>query len=140
MDKPLLNDEKEFPDEKVLSKYLGKTKTVWDEFINLISSEHPTFALEWRYYKDGKSWLCKLTKKKKTICWISIRDKFFKVTFYFTEKNDHDVNKLEIDQDLKDTYAQNRNIGKLKPLTIEVKNEKALRSIQELIRYKNQLK
>jgi Protein of unknown function (DUF3788) len=140
MDKPLLNDAKEFPDEKVLAKYLGKTRSAWEEFLNLVSSADPSLDLVWNYYRDGNAWLCKLTKKKKTICWISIWDKFFKVTFYFTEKNDRDINDLRIDCELKNSYATSKSIGRLKPLTIEVKSKKRLRDVAELIGYKSHLK
>ena len=33
-----------------------------------------------------KAWLYKVTKKKKTICWVSIYDNKFKTGFYFSDK------------------------------------------------------
>ena len=36
MDKPCLNDKNEFPDDEVLSPYLGKVKTVWDSFMDFL--------------------------------------------------------------------------------------------------------
>lgn len=134
--KPLLNDPKEFPDDKVLLKYLDKNKVLWDEWTSALSSGFPTASLEWKYYKDGGSWLGKLVQKKKTICWISVWDKSFKVSFYFTEKNDKDIRNLKIDQSRKGAYFSNKPIGKLKPLTVEVKTKKTLNDVWELIRYK----
>jgi hypothetical protein len=86
MNKQLLNDKNEYPDDKVLGKYLGPTKPMWDFFVNPISSDFSSMALLWNFYNDGKAWLCKLSFKKKTMCWISMGDIFFKVTFYFMKK------------------------------------------------------
>src|SRR3989304_3639118 len=86
MEKPCLNDKEEYPDDKVLSRALGKLKPVWDAFLDFIHERYPAITGEWRYYRDGKSWLYKLTKKKQTICWISVYHGAFKTTFYFSDK------------------------------------------------------
>ncbi len=137
MNRPLLNDKSEYPNDDVLRKHLGKTKAIWDVFITQISSAFPFMSLEWKFYNDGKSWLCKLTKKKKTMCWFSIWKNYFKTTFYFTDKNNKDINSLKIDKGLKDNYLSNKSIGKLKPLSIEIKTKKALSDVFELIKYKS---
>jgi hypothetical protein len=137
MNKPNLNDSTRYPDDAVLAEYLGKTKSVWDEFQKLVAIKFPSLSFSWNFYKDGNAWLCKLVDRKKTICWISIWDNFFKVTFYFNEKNSEDIKKLKIDETLKEIYFNAKNIGKLKPLTMEVSNKKILKDIAELINYKN---
>jgi hypothetical protein len=140
MDKPLLNDQNEYPDDEVLAKHLGKAKPVWDAFAAAIADEFGAAALEWRYYNDGKAWLCKFVHKKKTVCWVSIWSRFFKTTFYFTAKNDRDVEALPIASDLKDAYRAHVPIGKLKPLTVEVGTKKALQNVLVLVKYKSSLK
>jgi len=137
MNKPLLNDKLEYPHDDVLAKYLGKTKIIWDEFVAHLSSTFNSMSLEWNYYNDGKAWLCKLVHKKKTVCWISIWDQYFKVTFYFTDKNTDDIKLLKIDPAWINKYLSNKSIGKLKPLTTEVKTKKVLAGIYELIKYKS---
>ena len=72
MEKPCLNDKSEYPDDEVLSRYLGEVKNTWDAFLGFIKESHPLYLAEWRYYNDGKSWLYKITKKKKTICWVAV--------------------------------------------------------------------
>ncbi len=137
MNKPLLNDKNVYPTDDVLLKHLGKTKTIWDAFITQISSAFPSMFLEWNFYNDGKSWLCKLVHKKKTMCWISIWENYFKVTFYFTDKNSKDIHGLKIDQVCINNYRSNKSIGKLKPLTIDIKTKKVLSNAIELIKYKS---
>ena len=94
-------------------------------------------SLEWNFYNDGKAWLCKLVHKKKTMCWISIWDRYFKTTFYFTEKNTKDICALEIDRTVKENYLSAKPFGKLKPLTIDVKSKKTLSNIYTLMKYKS---
>ena len=95
---------------------------------------------EWRYYNDGKAWLCKLTFKKKTICWFSVWDHFFKLGFYFTDKTGANISNLEIDPLLKENFSNGPYFGKLKALTIDVKSREMLDSARALIDYKLKLK
>ncbi len=140
MERPLLNDEREYPDDEVLARTLGKAKPAWDAFAAGIADRFPDASLEWRYYRDGKAWLCKLARKRKTVCWISIWDKFFKTTFYFTDRNTRDIEALPIASDLKASYRAHEATGKLKPLTVAVGTKKALEPVFVLVQYKAGLK
>ncbi|PKP08994.1 MAG: hypothetical protein CVU09_13085 [Bacteroidetes bacterium HGW-Bacteroidetes-4] len=40
------------------------------------------WQVQWRYYNDGKAWLCKVSYKKKTVFWLSVWEAYFKVAFY----------------------------------------------------------
>lgn len=61
MNKPLLNDQNEYPDDAVLQKYLVGTKPYWDEITSWVAAQFPSRAFEWRYYNDGKA--CTLPRK-----------------------------------------------------------------------------
>jgi len=140
MERPLLNDKDQYPDDAVLAKHLGKAKSAWNAFAAAISAQFGGASLEWRYYHDGKAWLCKLARKKNTICWISIWDRSFKTTFYFTEKSDRDIETLPIPSDLKQSYRACASIGKLKSLTIDVRSKKTLEDVLTVAKYKDGLK
>lgn len=136
----LLRDEKEFPSEDVLARHLGKAKVAWDAFTARLALDLSGASLEWRFYKDGKAWLCKLVHKKKTACWVSIWSHAFRTTFYFTAKSDQEIERLPISQELRNTYRAQTSIGKLKPLTVEVRGKKALGDVFTLLGYKGGLK
>jgi len=140
MERPLLNDKSEYPDEEVLAKYLGKAKPAWDAFAAGIPEQLADASLEWRYYNDGHAWLCKVVRKKKTVCWVSIWDKFFKTTFYFTAKSDKDIEALPIPPDVKASYREHKPFGTLKPLTVEVRTKKGLEPVLVVAKYKSGLK
>jgi hypothetical protein len=140
MERPLLNDRDQYPDDDVLAAHLGKAKPAWDAFAASIASTLGPGALEWRYYNDGKAWLCKVVHRKKTVCWVSVWDKFFKTAFYFTARSDRDIEALPIPLELKDRYRAHAAIGKLKPVVVEVKTKKALEPVSVLVKYKSGLK
>lgn len=140
MERPLLNDQGEYPSDAVLAKYLGKSKAAWDGFAARIAADFADASLEWRYYNDGKAWLCKLVRKKKTVCWVSVWDRHFRTTFYFTVKSDKDIEALPVAPELKARYRAHDAIGKLKPFTIEVKTKKALEDVFALVEFKSGLK
>ena len=87
MEKRLLSEQEIIPTEEVLKDVLGNGYRAFEELINAITTPELGLIPEWNYYKDGKSWLCKVCYKKKTIFWLSVWDKFFKICFYFTEKH-----------------------------------------------------
>ena len=125
-----------FPSAEVLEKALDKKYPVIKQFINTIESEEFKLIPNWRYYKDGKAWLCKITLKKKTVIWLSMWSDHFKVAFYFTEKTGAGIAELEIDDSIKEFYLNHKSIGKLKPLVVEVRKKSQLEDISTLIRYK----
>jgi hypothetical protein len=136
MNIPELTDPTKFPDDAILQSHLGKAFAVWTSFTDMLSSEFDRTTLEWRYYRDGKAWLGKVTHKKKTICWIGVYKNYFRISFYFTARNDEEIAGLPVDKRYKDSYFSRPGIGKLKPMSIDVRSKKALESVFEIMRYK----
>lgn len=136
----LLRDPKVFPGPEVLKDSLHEAYPVYEELISGITSPEYGLVPEWRYYKDGKAWLCKAVHKKKTIFWLSVWDKFFKVSFYFTKTTSIGVADLTIRKSIKDKLISSKPVGKLVPLIIEVQKKEQLKDILKLIGYKKSLK
>ena len=133
MDARCLTDPDTFPDNDVLQQYLGGAKVIWDAFLDLVASKHPLLSIEWKYYRDGKSWLGKLSQKKKTVCWISVYQEFFKVTFYFTDKANDIIMESSLTNTLKTQWSENAKIGKIIPITVRVKKRADLKSVGTLV-------
>lgn len=136
MENQLLINPDIFPSADVLEKLLDKQYPVLKEFMGIAESEEFKLTPNWRFYNDGKAWLCKITLKKKTVIWLSVWSDHFKVAFYFTEKTGTGIPELEIDDSIKEFYLNHKSIGKLKPLVVEVRKESQLNDISTLIRYK----
>jgi len=135
-----LRDENIYPDEKVLKELSGISYSIYEELVNAIKGNDYNLTVEWNYYKDGKSWLCKVLYKKKTVFWLSLWDDCFKVTFYFTEKTEKNIYDLDIDLKLKEKFMNEKAIGKLKPLIINVNNKSQIEGMLKIVEYKKSLK
>ncbi len=121
--------------KEILSEQLYKA---YEELLKII----PELGLsyEWRYYNDGKAWLCKITHKKKTVAWLSLWENAFKTSFYFTEKTGAGIESLDIDSRIKSSFLQNKAIGKLIPLTLEIDHKTKLEDFRRIAEYKITLK
>jgi hypothetical protein len=136
----VLNDKNTFPDDKVLTQYLGKSIKAWYSFICLLKDDYPQISTEWRYYNDGKRWLFKVTKKAKTICWVSVWNRYFKVTCYFNNRAEELIKKSLLDALLKKTWLQDVKSSNLRPITMEVRKKSDLKKIKILLELKESLK
>jgi hypothetical protein len=132
----LLRDETIEPTESVLEHALGQVLfAVYQELIDSIKEEFDLNP-EWRYYRDGKAWLCKVSNKKKTIFWLSIWEDLIKVSFYFTDKTRMGIMALDIDNKIKDVFSESKLVGKLIPLIIEVERREQLKDLITIVAYK----
>jgi len=129
-----LSDPNIYPDESVLKGILGNTYGVYVELLELFSNYD--LICEWRYYKDGKAWLCKVQKGKRTIVWMSAWRGFMKATLYFPEKYAKGLFDLEIDEKTKERIMETANIGKSKPCTFEIMSANILAAMEKVIAYK----
>lgn len=129
-----LRDENIYPDEIVLNRILGQSYEAYKDLIELFKKHDLSY--EWRYYKDGKAWLCKVQKKKKTIVWMSAWNGFMQATIYFPLKLLEQVLALEINEMLKDKIINTRNVGKSKPCIFEVKSNEVLIDFEKVMKFK----
>ena len=136
MEKPVLNNEDVYPDNNTIKKVLREYFTLYNDLINKINKTPFNLLAEWRYYNDGKSWLCKIIYKKKTVIWLSIWDGYFKLSFYFSEKNYKGIYNLNINNHIKLEFESVDFTGKLKPLIIKVTDKSQIDDILIIADYK----
>lgn len=132
----LLREEATEPTEKVLENALGERLFGIYQKLTKAFAEEFNMEWQWRYYKDGKAWLCKVAHKKKTILWLSIWNDLIKTSFYFTEKNREDIMNLNIDKKFKDAFSETKPIGKLIPLIIDIKQHEDLNDLKTIVNQK----
>lgn len=136
----LLRDPATEPTAPVLENVLGGALyPVYTEFLGVTTNE---LGLEpqWRYYNDGKAWLCKVVQKKKTVCWLSIWDGFFKAGFYYTEKTAPGIFGLPISEAIKEEFRNAKPVGKLIPLILDIDHKNQLPDFRAIAEYKKNLK
>jgi uncharacterized protein DUF3788 len=136
METMILKDPAVSPSATVLKNALKTTYSTYQELITAISAKGFDLAPQWQYYRDGKAWLCKVQYKKKTVFWLSVWDKYFKVVFYFTEKHFESIKQLDIDDKIKEKFVNGKAIGKMFPLAIKIEKTSQLRDVLRIIDYK----
>jgi hypothetical protein len=139
MEEILLKDQDVFPSKAVLEKVLKGNYSTFEELMKIVTDKKYGLVAEWNYYKDGKSWLCKVCYKKKTVFWLSVWDKYFKTAFYFTEKNCSGIADLDIKESIKKDFRDRKPVGKLLPLVIEMSKKEQIKDLLKIIEYKKSL-
>jgi len=122
------------PNNENLETALGKNHKIFTEFEKKTAEQN--LVLEWNYYNDGKSWLCKILHKKKNFGWLSVWNTGFKITFYFPEKAINGVYELDISEEIKITAKEAKPVGKSHPVSFLIKNKKIMNDALKILEYK----
>jgi len=129
-----LKDESKYPDDELLKSILNESFFSYKKLLELFTKYDLNY--EWRYYHDGKTWLCKVQKKKKTIVWMSAWKGFMQVVLYFPEKYIEKVFELNIREVIKENFQSARNVGKSKPCIFKITDESILVDFEKVMIYK----
>lgn len=135
-----LSDPTIFPTRDVLLTALGEAPyKALATLFDTVTAQPLGLTTEWRYYNDGKSWLCKAVFKTKTVFWLSVWPDYFKTTFYFTEKHLEALAELPIAEELKTNLATAAPIGRLIPLPLDITDHNQLKDVLTLVAFKKQV-
>jgi hypothetical protein len=129
-----LRDVNKFPDDTVLKSILKESFLSYNKLLELFTMHDMTY--EWRYYHDGKAWLCKVQKKKKTVVWMSAWKGFMQATLYFPEKYSDPVHELDISAEIKENFRSTKNVGKSKPFIFNISDDNILKDFEKVMIYK----
>jgi hypothetical protein len=136
MDAPVLADKNQFPTEEVVFSHLGRRRALWDALFAFIHAEHPDCVAQWRYYNDGKSWLLNLSRKKKTVFWLSLAGNTFRITAYFTDKAREAIRASALSAELKKPFRSALPAGKLRGITITFRKKGDVEDAKVLVALK----
>jgi len=140
VDAPCLSDRNQYPDDTVLKRHLGEAKDAWDSFVTFLENEYPSCFAEWRYYNDGKSWLYKITRKTKTICWVKVNRGNFTTTFYFPDRAESLIARSTLRKKYIEQFVNGRHYGNTRGLSVEIRKGADLSTTKKLIAIKETLK
>lgn len=129
-----LQDENVYPDDQILEEVLGQSYKAYLDLLKLFDENQMEHT--WRYYKDGKAWLCKVQKKRRTITWMSAWKGYVQATIYLPEKYLEDVYKLDISEGMKEKIRQTKNVGRSKPCIFKIHNKEALDDFNTVMQFK----
>lgn len=137
---PALRDPDISPTRHVLSETLGSNFAQYERLVATVTSPEMGMEPEWRYYNDGKSWLCKVTFGQKTVFWLSVWDDHtVRASFFFAQSKTEGVLDLEIGDGIKDEMRAAIPSGRLVPLVLEL-SDSNMDDIITIANYKKRLK
>ena len=137
MEKQLLTEQEIFPSKEVLQKALGKVYGVLEDLEARLTGDRYALTFTWHYYRDSKSWLCKVSHKKKTVFWLSVWDGFFKTSFFYLERHLEGIAALGIDQN---SLAMEKEWGKMIPVIFNIRYKKQLPDLLKMVEFKKRVK
>lgn len=137
MEAKTLCDPAIFPSDEVIASHLGRANAAFVEMLERNRAAHPDFEERWKFYNDGKSWLFNVSRKKKTLFWLSVGEGSFRTTFYLGPKAKEAVLGADIPEELKDQYREAEARGaKIRGVTLVVKARKDLAAYETLLAIK----
>ncbi len=140
MENMLLREQEIAPSADVLNDVLGDVYPAYETFIKDAAGDTVGLTYEWRYYNDGKAWLCKVSHKKKTVCWLSVWDGFFQLSFFLLERHLEAIDALDIAEVVKEDFVQQKAIGKLLPMIFRIRSVDQLPDVMKVIEFKKKAK
>ena len=136
MDAPILNDKDQFPSDDVIFAHLGRRRSLWEALFGFLAAGHPDCVAQWRYYNDGKSWLLNVSRKKRTVFWLSLVGKTFRITAYFTDKARDAIRASTLSDELKEQFLGRAPVGKLRAITITFRSKRDVEDAKVLVALK----
>jgi hypothetical protein len=136
MESRVLTDPKQFPSDEIVFSHLGARRALWEALFRFIAAEHPDFDLKWRYYNDGKSWLMNVSRKKKTVFWLSVIKGTFRITAYFTDKAAGAIEASGLSEEAKRQFIGGKRYGKLGGITVTFRRKRDIEDAKALVALK----
>jgi len=140
MEEHILSDKDQYPTEEVIYSHIGDAKNFWVSIFAYIKSHHPDFNPEWKYYNDGKCWLLKITRKAKTIFWLSVLKESFRITFYFGDKAEPAILASSISDTLKNQFKNSKRYNKIRGITLNISSDNDIEDVKSLVAIKLSIK
>jgi len=123
METLVLSDKSVVPSETLVFSILGDKSALWQKLMRLMHEKYPDAVEQWNYYNDGKSWLFRILRKKKTMFWIGVLKDTFRITFYFGDKAELPIEKSVLPASMKHDFFTSKRYGKFRGLSILVAGE-----------------
>jgi hypothetical protein len=132
------SDETIVPNDELLFSIIGDKELIWKQTMSYLNDNNNNITEVWKFYKDGKSWLLRTTKKKKTIFWIRILNDTFRIAFWFAVKLEPIILESKLPQRIKEEYLKSKIFNKSRSIHIDVRDSLDFEIIKTLIDLKTE--
>ncbi|MGD0754608.1 MAG: DUF3788 family protein [Bacteroidales bacterium] len=139
-EKPVLSDKSVIPTDDYIFSIIGERKIHWLRIMNFLSENYPDSSGTWNYYNDGKQWLFKYVRKKKTIFWSGILTDTFRITFYLGNKAETIIENSDLPQSIKEEFRTAKKYGLIRPVSFIIKGKTDVDNVLKMITIKTKIK
>jgi hypothetical protein len=139
-EKLVLSDKSTVPTDEFIFSILGERKIYWERIMSYSSETYPGASGSWNYYNDGKQWLFKFVRKKKTIFWSGLLKDAFRVTFYFGNKAESLIENSDLPQGIKEEFKTAKRYGLIRPVSFIIRDKTDVDNVLKMIDIKTKLK
>lgn len=136
----MFSDKEIVPTDDLIFRIIGKNKDMWQSIMKYMQDHYEDSGGEWNYYNDGKRWLFKMVRKKKTIFWISVLENTFRVTFWFPDRAEPVIEESDLPGSIKDEFRNAKKYGATRGITIEMSDTGDVDNVKKLIGIKVKMK
>ena len=140
MDPIVLSDPNIQPTEELVFSVIGENSVYWKQIIDYLYDHHSDISEQWRFYNDGKSWLYRTLRKKKTIFWIGVIKDTFRISFWFGDKAEPVLLASTLPEQIKDEFRNAKRYAHSRVISIEMRSSEDYENVIKLIELEIKLK
>ena len=136
MDEIIFNDKNMVPSNSVLADKLGTSYDMLKEITKYIKDQIGETKEEWKFYGQKYGWQLKTFLKKRNLFFVIPYQSYFKIVFIFGDKAVVEIEKSDINAQLKIEVINAQKYAEGRGLPIEVKDNTYIEDIKKLIKIK----
>jgi len=140
MEPIVLTDPSITPNEELIFSRIGDKSKLWKEIMEYLYAHYQDISEEWKFYNDGKCWMLRLNKQKKTLCWIGVLETTFRVGFWLGNKATPIIEKSDLPERIKDDYRNAKQYKIGRGLSVVVNDHTDVENVIRLIGLKLKIK
>jgi hypothetical protein len=139
METLVLTDKSIFPTDDLLFSIIGRNRVYWEMLLSGVHQKYPDAEELWKYYADGKSWLFRMVRKKKTLFWVGVLKGTFRVTFYFGAKAEPLILNSGLPEKIVEDFKTGKTYGKIRGISIKVQSPEDIENCLKLADIRNRI-
>ena len=136
MSASIYSDKLVVPDEKLLAKDLGDTKSYLDNIVSFIEQEYGDLKTEWKYYGTSSGWILKMFVKKRNVLFLIPCHGHFITVFTFGNKAVNLLLESDVSDDIKGDVMGSKKYAEGRSIRKEVIHDSDLENVIKMIRIK----
>jgi hypothetical protein len=140
MEPIVLADKSVKPNDEIVFSIIGDKSKLWQKILTYLHGNHADISEEWKFYNDGKSWLFRTLKKKKTIFWIRVLKGTFRVGFWFGDKAEPIIVQSDLPESIKNDFKNAKRYNLVRSVSIIMADTRDLDIVIKLIEIKLKIK